>query len=124
VLVVDDSLTTRTLERSILEAAGYEVLTAVDGSDGWRVLQEQGSDLVVADVEMPRMDGFALCEAIRASRRFAQLPFVLVTALERPEDRARGLEAGADAYIGKSSFDQESLLETIEQLLGEGGAVS
>jgi two-component system chemotaxis sensor kinase CheA len=124
VLVVDDSITTRTLERSILEAAGYEVLTAVDGSDGWRILQEQGCDLVVADIEMPRMDGFALCEAIRASRRFAELPIVLVTALERPEDRARGLEAGADAYIGKSSFDQESLLETIEQLLGEGGAVS
>jgi two-component system chemotaxis sensor kinase CheA len=124
VLVVDDSITTRSLERSILEAAGYDVLTAVDGSDGWRVLQEQGCDLVVADIEMPRMDGFALCEAIRASRRLAELPIVLVTALERPEDRARGLEVGADAYIGKSSFDQENLLETIGQLLGEGRAAS
>ncbi len=124
VLVVDDSITTRTLERSILEAAGYEVLTAVDGSDGWRVLQAQGCDLVVADIEMPRMDGFALCEAIRASRRFAELPIVLVTARERPEDRARGLEAGADAYIAKSSFDQKNLLETILQLLGEGRAAS
>ena len=100
------------------------MLTAVDGRDGWRVLQEQGCDLVVADIEMPRMDGFALCEAIRASRRFAELPIVLVTALERPEDRARGLEAGADAYIAKSSFDQENLLETILQLLGEGRAAS
>jgi two-component system chemotaxis sensor kinase CheA len=118
VLVVDDSLTTRTLEQSILEAAGYDVLTAVDGSDGWRVLQEQGCDLVVADIEMPRMDGFALCEAIRASQRFKELPVVLVTALETPEHRARGLEVGADAYIGKSSFDQQNLLDIIKQLLG------
>ncbi|MBI3982280.1 MAG: response regulator [Gemmatimonadetes bacterium] len=118
VLVVDDSLTTRTLEQSILEAAGYDVLTAVDGSDGWRVLQEQGCDLVVADIEMPRMDGFALCEAIRGSTRFKELPVVLVTALETPEHRARGLEVAADAYIGKSSFDQQNLLDIIKQLLG------
>jgi two-component system chemotaxis sensor kinase CheA len=118
ILVVDDSITTRTLERSILEAAGYDVRTAVDGADGWRVLQEHGCDLVVADVEMPRMDGFALCEAIRGSKRLQTLPVVLVTALESPEHRARGLEVGADAYIGKSSFDQQNLLETINQLLG------
>lgn len=118
VLVVDDSITTRTLEQSILEAAGYDVLTAVDGADGWKVLQEQGCDLVVADIEMPRMDGFALCEAIRESKRFKELPVVLVTALETPEHRARGLEVGADAYLGKSSFDQQNLLETISQLLG------
>ncbi len=119
VLVVDDSITTRTLEQSILDAAGYDVLTAVDGGDGWRVLQEHGADLVVADIEMPRMDGFALCEAIRASKRFKELPVVLVTALETPEHRARGLEVGADAYLGKSSFDQQNLLDTITQLLGE-----
>jgi two-component system chemotaxis sensor kinase CheA len=117
ILVVDDSITTRTLEQSILEAAGYEVTTAVDGSDAWRALQERGADLVLADIEMPRMDGFALCEAIRASKRFQQLPVVLVTALESPEHRARGLEVGADAYIGKSSFDQQHLLDTIRQLL-------
>jgi two-component system chemotaxis sensor kinase CheA len=118
ILVVDDSITTRTLERSILEAAGYDVLTASDGADGWRVLQEAACDLVVADVEMPRMDGFALCEAIRSSRRHAGVPVVLVTALESHEHRARGLEVGADAYIGKSSFDQQSLLDTIQQFLG------
>lgn len=118
ILVVDDSITTRTLEQSILEAAGYDVRTAVDGSDGWRVLQEHGCDLVVADIEMPRMDGFALCEAIRGSKRFKALPVVLVSALETPEHRARGLEVGADAYIGKSSFDQRNLLDTIDQLLG------
>lgn len=118
ILVVDDSITTRTLEQSILEAAGYDVRTAVDGADGWKVLQEHGCDLVVADVEMPRMDGFALCEAIRGSKRFKALPVVLVTALETLEHRARGLEIGADAYIGKSSFDQQSLLDTVGQLLG------
>jgi two-component system chemotaxis sensor kinase CheA len=118
VLVVDDSITTRALEQSILEAAGYDVLTAVDGSEAWRALLEHGADLVVADVEMPRMDGFALCEAIRGSKRFKELPIVLVTAMETPEHRARGLEVGADAYIGKSSFDQQGLLDTIRQLLG------
>jgi two-component system chemotaxis sensor kinase CheA len=121
ILVVDDSITTRTLEASVLEAAGYETLTAVDGADGWRVLQERGADLVVTDVEMPRMDGLELCEAIRGSHRFRELPVVLVTALETPEHRARGLEVGADAYLGKSSFEQESLLTTVRDLLG--GAV-
>jgi two-component system chemotaxis sensor kinase CheA len=118
VLVVDDSITTRTLEQSILEAAGYDVFTAVDGADAWRLLQETNVDLVVADVEMPRMDGFELCEAIRGSKRSPQLPVVLVTALEMPEHRARGLEVGADAYLGKSSFDQQNLLDAIRQLLG------
>ncbi len=117
IVVVDDSITTRALEQSILEAAGYDVRTAVDGADAWKILQEQGSDLVVADVEMPRMDGFALCEAIRGSKRFKELPVVLVSALETPAHRARGLEAGADAYIGKSSFDQQGLLDAIRQLL-------
>jgi two-component system, chemotaxis family, sensor kinase CheA len=121
ILVVDDSITTRTLEQSILEAAGYEVLTAVDGADAWRALQEQGCDAIVSDIEMPRMDGFALCHAIRASHRFKALPVVLVTALEAPEQRLRGMEAGADAYLGKSSFDQRHLLETLAQLIGEPG---
>jgi two-component system chemotaxis sensor kinase CheA len=121
VLVVDDSLTTRSLERSVLEAAGYDVRTAVDGADGWRMLEEMGCDLVVADVEMPRMDGFALCEAIRASERHRSIPVVLVTSLESAEHRARGLAAGADAYIGKSSFDQQGLLQTVGRLLGRDG---
>jgi len=121
VLVVDDSITTRTLEQSILEAAGYDVVAAADGADAWKSLQERGADAVVADVEMPRMDGFALCEAIRGSKRFQRLPVVLVTALETPGHRERGLAVGADAYIGKSSFDQHHLLETLAQLLGEVG---
>ncbi|HEY4305191.1 MAG TPA: response regulator [Gemmatimonadaceae bacterium] len=118
VLVVDDSITTRTLEASVLEAAGYDVLTAVDGADGWRVLQERGADLVVSDVEMPRMDGLQLTEAMRASSRFRETPVILITALESDEHRSRGLEVGADAYLGKSSFEQEGLLNTVRELIG------
>jgi two-component system chemotaxis sensor kinase CheA len=117
VLVADDSVTTRTLEKSILEAAGYEVLAAADGAAAWRLLQERGADLLVSDVEMPRMDGLALTEAVRASPRFRELPIVLVTARASEEDRARGARAGADAYLVKSAFDQKNLLETIAQLL-------
>jgi two-component system chemotaxis sensor kinase CheA len=116
-LIAEDSLTTRSLEKHILEAAGYQVVAAADGRDAWRLLQERGADLVVTDVEMPRMDGFALCEAIRRSPRFRELPIVLVTALESEADKARGLEVGADAYLLKSAFDQRKLLETIARLL-------
>lgn len=119
VLVVDDSMTTRTLEESVLSAAGLDVVTAVDGADGWRVVQEGNIDLVISDVEMPRMDGLALCETIRASERFRSLPVVLVTSLDRPEHRERGLEAGANAYIAKGTFDQDVLLETARRLLSE-----
>ena len=118
ILVVDDSITTRTLEQSTIEAVGYDVTTAVDGSDAWRMLGEQHFDLIVSDVEMPRMDGISLCEAVRASSRHQQIPVVLVTALENPAQRMRGLEAGASAYIGKSSFDQVTLVDTIRQLIG------
>lgn len=117
VLVVDDSVTTRSLVKSVLEAAGYRVMAAADGAEAWRMLQEHGADLVVADVEMPRMTGFELTDAIRRSRRFAELPVVLVTGLEKDEDRRRGLEAGADAYLGKSTFDQARLLDVISQIL-------
>jgi two-component system chemotaxis sensor kinase CheA len=116
-LVVDDSVTTRALEKSILEAAGYEVLTAADGLAAWQLLQERGTDLLVSDVEMPRMDGLTLTETVRASPRFAKLPVVLVTARASEQDRARGLQAGADAYLVKSGFDQRNLLEAIAQLL-------
>jgi two-component system chemotaxis sensor kinase CheA len=115
VLLADDS---RSLERAILEAAGYEVVTAVDGEDAWRVLQERSADVLISDVDMPRMDGFSLCETVRASNRFRELPIILVTSLESASDKARGAEAGADAYIVKSSFDRRRLLDTIGALLG------
>jgi two-component system chemotaxis sensor kinase CheA len=117
VLVVDDSVTTRTLEKSILDAAGYEVLTAVDGEAGWQMLLEQGADLLVSDVEMPRMDGFALTETVRKSKKFAELPIILFTSRGTEQDKARGIEVGADAYIVKGDFDQKDLIETIAQLL-------
>jgi two-component system chemotaxis sensor kinase CheA len=117
ILIADDSLTTRTLEKSILEAAGYEVAVTPDGAAAWQLLHERGADLLVSDVEMPRMDGFALTEAVRASQRFRELPVVLVTARGSDEDRARGIAVGADAYLRKSAFDQKNLLETIAQLL-------
>ncbi|HEX4351767.1 MAG TPA: response regulator, partial [Polyangiales bacterium] len=116
-LLVDDSATTRTLERSILEAAGYDVLVAVDGAQAWQLLQEQGADLAVSDVEMPNMDGFALTQTIRASKRFRDLPVILLTSLDSAHDRARGMESGANAYLVKSAFDQTNLLDTIRQLL-------
>jgi two-component system, chemotaxis family, sensor kinase CheA len=118
VLLVDDSPTTRTLERSILEGAGYLVATAADGEEALGILEREGADALVADVEMPRLDGFGLTEAVRASNRLAALPVVLVTAREAEVDRARGLAAGANAYLVKSTFEQRSLLETLEQLLG------
>lgn len=117
VLVVDDSVTTRTLEKSILESSGFEVTTAADGYEAWELLKSRGADLVVSDVEMPRMDGFQLTETIRGSKRFRDLPVVLVTALESDQDKARGLDVGADAYLPKSVFDQRALLEVIRQLV-------
>lgn len=117
ILLVDDSITTRTLERNILQAAGYEVRVAVDGLDAWTSLQAEGADLVVSDVQMPRMDGFGLTAKIRSDERFRHLPVVLVTSLESPADRERGIEVGADAYIGKSGFDQEQLLDVIRRLI-------
>jgi len=120
VLLVDDSITTRTLEKHILENAGYEVLTAADGQEAWELIcqNEKGlPDLVVSDVNMPRMDGFVLTQSIKADSSCARVPVVLVTSLESPQDRLHGMEAGADAYIVKSTFDQRELLETIERLI-------
>jgi two-component system chemotaxis sensor kinase CheA len=117
VLLADDSMTTRALEQSILETAGYEVLVCSDGQEAWERLQTEGADALVSDVEMPRMDGFALTEAVRGSPRFARLPVVLVTARSSPEDKTRGLQVGASAYLVKSVFDQTHLLETLRQLL-------
>ncbi|MDQ2667820.1 MAG: response regulator [Gemmatimonadota bacterium] len=117
VLVVDDSMTTRALEQSVLEAAGFEVSTAVDGADAWRQLQESGTDLLVSDIEMPNMDGLALTRTVRTSERFANLPVILVTSLDTPEARERGLAAGADAYVGKASAGQAGLLATVQDLL-------
>jgi two-component system chemotaxis sensor kinase CheA len=117
VLVVEDSITARTLLKNILETAGYETLSAVDGMDALARLRSEKIDLVVSDVDMPRMNGFDLTARVRASREFADLPVVLVTSLDSREDRERGIEAGANAYIVKSSFEQSNLLEVIKRLI-------
>jgi two-component system, chemotaxis family, sensor kinase CheA len=116
-IVADDSVTTRGLEKSILEAAGYEVSVAPDGQTAWQMLQDHGADLLVSDVEMPNLDGFGLTATVRGSDHFRDLPVVLVTARESEADKTRGLQVGANAYLVKSGFDQGRLLETIAQLL-------
>ncbi len=115
ILVAEDSLTSRTLLRNILSASGFEVETAVDGQEAWEKLEQGKFDLVISDVEMPRKNGFELTAAIRSS--FQELPVILVTSLESREDRERGAEAGANAYIIKSGFDQSNLLDAIRRLL-------
>lgn len=117
ILVVDDSITTRTLERSILEAHGYQVRVAVDGVEALEQLRAERVDLVVADIQMPRMDGFRLIEEMKKDGRLQRLPVILVTSRASEEDRRLGLELGADAYIVKQKFDQRDLLETIGQML-------
>lgn len=117
ILVVEDSITARTLIKSILEAAGYQVSTAVDGVDGFTQLRGGEFDLVVSDVDMPRMNGFELTTKIRSDRKLGELPVVLVTSLESRDDRERGIEVGADAYMIKSSFDQSNLLGLIRKML-------
>jgi two-component system, chemotaxis family, sensor kinase CheA len=117
ILVVDDSITTRTLERSILEAHGYRVRVAVDGMEALAQLQSDKTDLVIADIQMPRMDGFELLEAMKKDPNLSGIPVIVVTSLERREDQERGLALGADAYIVKRKFDQAELLAAIRQIL-------
>jgi two-component system chemotaxis sensor kinase CheA len=117
IMVVEDSITSRSLLKNILESAGYRVTTAVDGMDAYTTLKTGAFDLIVSDVEMPRMDGFDLTTKVRADKQLSELPLVLVTSLESREHRERGIDVGANAYIVKSSFDQSNLLEVISRLI-------
>ncbi len=117
ILVVEDSLTTRELERSILESAGYRVDTAVDGLEGWEKIKKQKYDMIITDVIMPRMNGFELTKVIRSSPEHHDLPVVIVTTKNTDEDRKRGIEVGADEYIIKTTFDQQKLLSCVERLV-------
>jgi two-component system, chemotaxis family, sensor kinase CheA len=117
ILVVEDSITSRMLLKNILESAGYEVQTAVDGADAWSTLKTANFDLVVSDVEMPRMDGFELTAKIRSQEDLKSIPVVIVTSLESREDRERGIDVGANAYIVKSGFEQNNLLSVVKRLL-------
>lgn len=119
VLVVDDSLTVREMERKLLQSRGYEVDIAVDGVDGWNIVRSGEYDLVITDVDMPRMDGIELVSLIKKHPALHQLPVMIVSYKDRPEDRSRGLSAGADYYLTKGSFHDETLLEAVHDLIGE-----
>jgi two-component system chemotaxis sensor kinase CheA len=117
ILVVDDSVTIRTFEKALLEAAGYDVSAASDGLEAWNMVQAKQPDLIVSDVEMPNMTGFELTEKVRRDSRLKGMPLILVTTLSSDEDRKRGIDAGADAYVIKGSAEQDHLLETVRRLI-------
>jgi two-component system, chemotaxis family, sensor histidine kinase and response regulator WspE len=119
VLVVDDSLTVRELERKLLRTRGYEVEMAVDGMDGWNAARTGGFDLVITDIDMPRMDGIELVTLIKKDSKLKSLPVMIVSYKDRAEDRRRGLDAGADYYLAKASFHDETLLQAVVDLIGE-----
>lgn len=116
ILLAEDSITTRMLIKNILELGGFQVTTAVDGLEAWEILREKDFELVVSDIEMPRMDGFELTKRIRKDKKLTDLPIVLVTSLANQEDREKGIDLGANAYIVKSSFDSKHLLDIINKL--------
>jgi chemotaxis protein histidine kinase CheA len=117
ILVVDDSVNTREIEREILQAYGYSVTLALDGIDALEKAKNSTFDLIITDIEMPRLDGFSLTEKLRADETYKYTPIVIVTSREKDEDKRRGIEVGADAYIIKGSFDQSNLIETVESLV-------
>ncbi|GFM86002.1 hybrid sensor histidine kinase/response regulator [Pseudomonas cichorii] len=119
VLVVDDSLTVRELERKLLVGRGYEVAVAVDGMDGWNALRAEDFDLLITDIDMPRMDGIELVTLVRRDTRLQSLPVMVVSYKDREEDRRRGLDAGADYYLAKASFHDDALLDAVAELIGD-----
>jgi two-component system, chemotaxis family, sensor histidine kinase and response regulator WspE len=122
ILVVDDSLTVREVERKLLETNGYEVEIAVDGADGWNAVRIGSFDMVISDVDMPRMNGIELVTHIRQNARLKNLPVMIVSYKDREEDRKRGLDAGADYYLTKSSFHDNTLLDAVANLIGKAKA--
>ena len=118
ILVVEDAFSTRELEKSILETHGYRVDTAVDGLDALERMTRNKYDLILSDIEMPRMDGFELCRTLKKNQGYRDIPFVIVTGLQKEEDKRQGMEVGAAAYIVKSAFEQANLLDTIDRLVG------
>jgi two-component system sensor histidine kinase and response regulator WspE len=117
-LVVDDSITVREVERQLLLNQGYEVSVAVDGADGWNKIRAEAYDLLITDVDMPRMNGLQLVQAVRSDDKLRDLPIIIVSYKERDEDRTRGLEVGANAYLTKSSFHDNRFIEAVVDLIG------
>lgn len=122
VLVVDDSFTVRELQRKLLDHHGYDVEVAVDGMDGWNALRQGGFDLVVSDIDMPRMDGIELVRRIRHDPALKAMPVMILSYKDREEDRQRGLEVGADYYLTKGSFQNDALIDAVIDLIGESAA--
>jgi two-component system chemotaxis sensor kinase CheA len=118
ILVVDDSLNTREIEKDVLEAHGYLVTLAEDGQDGLNKAKEGDFDAILTDVEMPYMDGFTLTANLRKEEKYHNRPIIIITSREKEEDKRRGVQVGADAYIVKGDFDQSNLVETLSALLG------
>jgi two-component system sensor histidine kinase and response regulator WspE len=122
VLVVDDSFTVRELQRKLLDQNGYQVEVAIDGMDGWNALRNGRFNLVVSDIDMPRMDGIELVRRIRQDPTLKSLPVMILSYKDREEDRQRGLEAGADYYLTKGSFQSDALIDAVIDLIGEAVA--
>ena len=117
ILIVDDDPDIIESTRIILESAGYQVVAATDGQDGYSKLVKEEFDVIVTDVQMPNMDGFSFTRKVKSNLKYQHIPVILLTSLESPEEKKQGIEVGADAYIIKSAFDQNSLLDTIKRLL-------
>lgn len=122
ILVCDDALTTRFAMKSLLEIAGFPVVTAADGEEAWGILERTSCQLVVSDWQMPRLDGVGLARRIKSHPTLHSTPIILVTSLDSPEDRAAGLEAGADGYLVKREVERGRLLELVRQLLPANAA--
>ena len=117
-LLVDDSLIARRIEQEILESIGFNVDTAIDGLDALAKLDAESYDIVITDLEMPRLDGFGLVRRMRNQARYEDIPILIISTRESAEDRMRGLEAGADAYLVKQQLDGEGLMKSINMLVG------
>lgn len=120
ILVVDDSITVREVERKLLENNGYQVEVAVNGMDAWNAIRTSHYDLVITDIDMPRMNGIELVSQIRQNPSFKPLPVIVVSYKDREEDYIRGLDVSANYYLTKSSFDDDTLIEAVIDLIGEG----
>ena len=118
ILLAEDMLSTAMLEKNILESVGYAVVIARDGKEALEKAAQESFDLVISDVLMPRMDGFELVSRLRKEKTYKEVPIIIVTTRESDADKRRGMEAGANAYLLKSDFTSEGLLETMERLLG------
>jgi CheY-like chemotaxis protein len=117
ILVIDDSVNTREIEKNILESYGYNVHLAMDGQDGYAKAMQTQYDLIVTDIEMPRLDGFSLTEKLRQEHGYKHTPIIIVTSRDKDEDKRRGITVGANAYIVKGSFEQSNLLDTVQSLI-------